>query len=274
MLNRIAVDKLMMKNRVLGPALSIELPPLGEASVGFPWRPVPEHLVNLPGIGEPLTVRDPPLLQTRQLPNPLSWTSLRKVQWFDLCPMTDPFFKETVEVVKEIAPMWCMWDMHAIMQQLHEAYQSKKPTCFEIREDTPNDMWLMLFLWQHNPEGVPTTIRQEDDGSLNLSDVDIQMWLKLITPTKGMMIRQRLMQLFGEASQCASLVNASKLPAPQSSKLGHSTKTEYKFVSQLTVDMPLKDLAIWLGKYARGNSYPRSQNRRVCRTCSGQNSTQ
>ena len=63
----------------------------------------------------------------------------------------------------------------------------------------------MLFLWQHNPEGVPTTIQQEDDGSLNLFDVDIWMWLKIITPTKGVVIRQRLMQLFGEASQWASL---------------------------------------------------------------------
>ena len=87
--------------------------------------------------------------------------------------MTDLFFKETVEVMKEIAPTWHMWDMHAIMQWLHEAYQLKKPMCFKIREDTPNDMWSMLYSWQHNPEGVPTTIRQEDDGSLNLSDVDI-----------------------------------------------------------------------------------------------------
>ena len=30
--------------------------------------------------------------------------------------MTDLFFKETVEVVKEIAPAWRMWDMHAIMR--------------------------------------------------------------------------------------------------------------------------------------------------------------
>ena len=58
------------------------------------------------------------------------------------------------------------------------------------------------------------------------------------------------MQLFGEAGQWASLVDASKLLAPHSSKLRHSAQTEYKFVSQLTVDMPLKDLAIWLGKYA------------------------
>ena len=87
--------------------------------------------------------------------------------------MTNPFFKEVVEVMKEIAPAWHMWDMHAIMRQLHEVYQLKKPTCFEIREDMPDDMQSMLYLWQHNPEGVPTAIRQEDDRSLNLSDVDI-----------------------------------------------------------------------------------------------------
>ena len=111
-------------------------------------------------------------------------------------------------------------------------------------------MWAMLCLWQHNPEGVPAAIRQEDDGSLNLSDVDIWMRLKVITPTKGVMMRQHLMQLFGEASQWASLVNVSKLLAPHSSKLHTSTWTEYKSRSQPSADMPLKDLAIWLGKQA------------------------
>ena len=58
------------------------------------------------------------------------------------------------------------------------------------------------------------------------------------------------MQLFGEASQWASLVNASKLLAPHSSELRNSMQTEYKFVSLLKVEMLLRDLAIWLGKYA------------------------
>ena len=110
-------------------------------------------------------------------------------------------------------------------------------------------MQSMLHAWQRNPEGVPTAIQQEDDGSLNLSDVDIWMWLKLITPSKGVMIRQQLMQLFGEAGQWASLVNAGKLPSPHSSELRSSTQTEYKFVSLLEVDMLLKDLANWLGQY-------------------------
>ena len=83
----------------------------------------------------------------------------------------------------------------------------------------PDNMQSMLYLWQHNPEGIPTAIQQEDDGSLNLSDVDIWIWLKHITPSKGMMVRQRLLQLFGEAGQWASLVDTNKLPAPSGSEL-------------------------------------------------------
>ena len=63
-------------------------------------------------------------------------------------------------------------------------------------------------------------------------------------------MRQWLMQLFGEASQWASLVDTSKLPAPHSSKPCNSTRTEYKFVSLLKAETLLRDLAMWLGKYA------------------------
>ena len=108
----------------------------------------------------------------------------------------------------------------------------------------------MLHSWQRNPEGVPAAIRQEDDSSLNLSDVDIWMWLKRITPSKGVMMRQRLMPLFGEAGQWASLVDTCKLPEQHGSELCNSTRTEYKFMSLLTADMSLRDLALWLGKYA------------------------
>ena len=58
------------------------------------------------------------------------------------------------------------------------------------------------------------------------------------------------MQLFSEAGQWASLVDTCKLPEQHGSKLHNSTRTEYKFVSLLTADMSLRDLALWLGKYA------------------------
>ena len=61
------------------------------------------------------------------------------------------------------------------------------------------------------------------------------------------------MQLFGEAGQWASLVDASKLLAPHSSELRNSTRTEYKFMSLLKAEMLLRDLVIWLGRYAGVN---------------------
>ena len=90
----------------------------------------------------------------------------------------------------------------------------------------------MLSQWQHNPEGVSTTIQQADDGLLNTSNVDIWMWLRATTPTKGMMVRQPILQLLGEAGQWASLVNASKLPEPSGSEMQNSIQAVYKPGSQ------------------------------------------
>ena len=105
-------------------------------------------------------------------------------------------------------------------------------------------MMAMLSLWQHSSEGVPTTIRQEDDGSLNISDVDIWMWLRATTPTKSVMVRQHILQLFGEAGQWALLVNPSKLPAPSSSKMWNAIWAVYEPRSQPSLEIPMKDLAI------------------------------
>ena len=109
-------------------------------------------------------------------------------------------------------------------------------------------MVAMLSPWQHNPEGVPAAIQQEDDGLLNMSDVDIWMWLRATTPARGVMVRQHILQLFGEASQWASLVNASKLPAPSGSKMQNSIWAIYEPGSQPSLEISMKDLAIQLGK--------------------------
>ena len=64
------------------------------------------------------------------------------------------------------------------------------------------------------------------------------------------MARQCIMQLFSEAGQWASLVDTSELPAPCSSELCDSIQTEYESGSQPSVEISMKDLAIWLGKQA------------------------
>ena len=76
------------------------------------------------------------------------------------------------------------------------------------------------------------------------------MWLRATTPTKGLMARQCILQLFSEASQWASLVNVSKLPAPSSSKMCNSIQAVYQPGSQPSLEIPMKDLAIWLGEQA------------------------
>ena len=88
-------------------------------------------------------------------------------------------------------------------------------------------------------------------GTESLGSVDIiWMWLRATTPTKGMMVRQCILQLFSEASQWASLVNASELPAPSGSKMWNSIWAVYEPGSQPSLEIPMKDLAIWLGKQA------------------------
>ena len=72
-------------------------------------------------------------------------------------------------------------------------------------------MVVMLAQWKHTPKGVPTTIQQEDNGSLNTSDVDIGMWLKALTLIKGVIVRQCILHLFSEDDQWISLIDAMQM---------------------------------------------------------------
>ena len=51
--------------------------------------------------------------------------------------------------------------------------KAKKIAYFMIPDTMPPDIAMVLKKWEHNPEGVPADIRQEPDGSLNYTDVDI-----------------------------------------------------------------------------------------------------
>ena len=76
------------------------------------------------------------------------------------------------------------------------------------------------------------------------------MWLRALAPIKGVMVQQHILQLFSEASQWALLINLSKLPAPSSSNLCNLILAMYEPGDQSPLEIPMKDLAIWLGKYA------------------------
>ena len=74
------------------------------------------------------------------------------------------------------------------------------------------------------------------------------MWLRAITPSRGVMVRQCILQLFSEAGQWASLVNASKPPASSGSEMHDSIQAIYEPGSQPPLEILMKDLAIWLRK--------------------------
>ena len=64
---------------------------------------------------------------------------------------------------------------------------------------TPLNIVEVLKRWEHNPKGVPAAIRQEPDGGLNYTDLDIWMWFKAVLPKKGyILMQQHLLDLFSE----------------------------------------------------------------------------
>ena len=77
------------------------------------------------------------------------------------------------------------------------AEKTKKTACLIITDTMPFNIAEVLKKWKHNPEGVPASIQQELDGSLNYTDVDIWMWLKSMLPKKGYIpLQQQVLKLF------------------------------------------------------------------------------
>jgi hypothetical protein len=55
--------------------------------------------------------------------------------------------------------------------------------------------------WRHNPEGVPLPIHGELDGTLNLSDIDVWMGLRKLSPKSWLVsvsMRPPLISLLSE----------------------------------------------------------------------------
>jgi hypothetical protein len=66
---------------------------------------------------------------------------------------------------------------------------------------TAGDIITVLQGCRHNPEGVPLPIRRELDGTLNISDIDVCMWLKKLSPKSrplGASLKALLISLFSK----------------------------------------------------------------------------
>jgi hypothetical protein len=64
--------------------------------------------------------------------------------------------------------------------------------------------------WQHNLERVPAPIHGESDRTLNVSDINVWMWLKKLSPKSwptNVTLRVPLISLFSEPGQWSDLVD-------------------------------------------------------------------
>ena len=131
------------------------------------------------------------------------------------------------------------------------ADKAKKMACLVIPETTPLDIVKVLKKWEHNPEGVPTAIRQDPDGGLNYTDVNIWMWLKMVLPKKRYMaLQQHLLDLFSEPGRWASLVQDQAYVSLKGNTLRASVKLQYDPGAQRPIDVPFEGLVKWLGQWA------------------------
>ena len=206
-----------------------------------------------PGEGEPLPHRDPPITVTGHLPRPLGRTAPRMAEWIDVCPIEDPRFQELYELAKLTPPAERTREMITTFRHVNaqRRVDNPKPDRFGIRAGTAGDIVTILRAWQHNPEGVPAPIRGESDGTLNVSDVDIWMWMRTLSPKSrppNATLRAPLISLLSEAGRWSDLVEARECLTPQAETLQGSITSPFPIKDRDTSTIPLAEIARWLAQ--------------------------
>jgi hypothetical protein len=164
------------------------------------------------GKGEPLLHGDPPIPVTRCLPRPLGCSVPINAKWYNVCPLEDICFKELQELVKMTPPAEHMWEMNITFRhvQAQRCIDNPRQDWFGVGPGTAGDIVTVLHGWKHNPEGIPLPIRGESDGTLNISDIDVWMWLKKLSPKSrpvSMSLKAPLISLFIKPGRWSDLVN-------------------------------------------------------------------
>jgi hypothetical protein len=91
------------------------------------------------------------------------------------------------------------------------------------------DIVTVLQGWMHNPEGVPLPIRGELDGTLNISDINVWIWLKNLSPKSQPLstsLRAPLISLFREPGQWNDLID---------SRVSHSPRRHSQVIHHVTL---------------------------------------
>jgi hypothetical protein len=122
--------------------------------------------------------------------------------------------------MKATTPTTQTWKMSIALQhiQRQRCINNSKPDWFVVGPGMAHDIMDVHQGQCHNPKGVPTPIQEESDGTLNISDIDVWMWLKILEPKSqpiNLSMQPPLISLFSEPGQWRDLINPWECLVPQ-----------------------------------------------------------
>lgn len=219
---------------------------------------LPEQLVphRYLGEGDPLPHGDPLISVTGRIPRPLGKQQPSTREWYHVCPTDDPRFRELLQQARNsLHPTERSSAMNTAFKRLREEKRTNpKLDCIRISKDTPADIVQVLHLWRHNPEGIPAAIREEPDGTLSTTDIDVWAWIRKIAPgsktsSSFRAFRDRLAQLFSVSQQWEGLVDEQDIQIPMGDTLRASVTMKFPVRDRQVNNISLQEIAEWLAKH-------------------------
>ena len=212
------VPKRKLLNERLTEEEAIEIAPHADLPFEVPagdHRFLPAGDSRLLKLGSHYVRANLPIPVTGQLPRPIGKAQPVNQDWFDVCDLQSSNFLALVKEVRHTPRDQLTHPMRAALRRVASSSRANKVSLITILPTTPVDTQPLLRGWQLNPDGVPPAVRQEDDGTMHLLDVDIWMWVQAITSkTATPTFRWMIWKLFQQPGQRAALVGTSYIPPP------------------------------------------------------------
>jgi hypothetical protein len=160
-----------------------------------------------------ITTADPPMTVTGHLPRPLGKSAPIEADWYDICDMDTPLFMKLHQQALATLFKERTVSMRVVIHRMTTQARSANVSLITMLLTTPVDTLELLKGWQLNPHGVLPAVRLLLDGTMNLHDVDIWMWLQKVTPKKNSSgFRKGLWALFQQPGRWFQWVSDLRIP--------------------------------------------------------------
>ena len=194
---------------------------------------------------------DLPIPVRGQLPRPIGKAYPVNQDWFDVCDLQSSNFLALVKEARHTPHDQLTLPMSTALQCITDHSRAHKARLITILPTTPVDTQPLLRGWQLNPDRVSPAVRQEDDGTMNLLDVDIWMWVQVIAPkVAAPAFKWVIWKLFQQPGHWAALVGNQCIPPPMGDTLRLSIRRPFDWDTHMASTVPIGELAIWLAEYA------------------------